>query len=80
MFKTSRTYLAFSIICIVLFAINLVIGKLEVAYKINSHVHLEGVPEFILLLAAVIFFIISTLLKEQSQFHNKTKEPEEVKL
>ncbi len=70
MLKRSRTYLVISIFGIVLFAINLVLGKIEVAYKISTHVHLEGVPEFALLLVSVIFFMISTLLKEQSKIQN----------
>jgi TRAP-type C4-dicarboxylate transport system permease small subunit len=73
MFKRSRFYFLISSICIVLFVINLIVGKIEVAYRIDTIVHLEGVPEFILLLVSIIFFVISTLLKEQSAT-NKTQQ------
>jgi len=67
MFLKSQFYLFVSLTCSFVFFINLVLGKIEVAYRINTIVHFEGVPEFVLLLVAVIFFIISTLLKEQAQ-------------
>ncbi len=67
MLRSSRLYLIISIVCIVVFAVNIVIGKIEIAYRINTHVHMEGVPEFLVLLLSVIFFIISTLIKERSE-------------
>ncbi len=67
MFRKSRLYLILSIVCIAVFAVNIVIGKIEIAYRIDTHVHLEGVPEFLALLASVIFFVISTLIKERSE-------------
>ncbi|MXW48066.1 MAG: hypothetical protein F4Z97_05460 [Gammaproteobacteria bacterium] len=71
MFRSSRLYLIISIVCIVIFALNIVIGKIEIAYRINTHVHLEGVPEFLVLLLSVIFFVISALIKERSE-NNKS--------
>ncbi len=73
MFKKSRFYFVIAAVCIVLFVLNLIVGKIEVTYRIDTIVHLEGVPEFILLLVSVIFFVISTLLKEQSET-NKTQQ------
>lgn len=73
MFKKSRFYQIVSAICIVLFVINLIVGKIEVTYRIDTIIHLEGVPEFILLLVSVIFFVIGTLLKEQSKPNNTQK-------
>ena len=67
MYKKSRFYTIISAICIAIFVINLILGKIEVTYRIDTVVHLEGVPEFILLLVSVIFFVISTLFKEQSE-------------
>ena len=65
--KASRYYLAASVVGILLFVGNLILGKVEIAYKIDTLVHLEGVPEFLLLLASVILFVASTLLKERAQ-------------
>ena len=70
MLKNSRIYLVISIACIVLFAVNLVVGKMEVSSRIDTNIHLDGVPEFLLLLVAVMFFVISTLLKERAEANN----------
>lgn len=70
MLKNSRIYLIISISCIVLFAVNLVVGKMEVSSRIDTNIHLDGVPEFLLLLVAVMFFVISTLLKERAEANN----------
>ncbi len=67
MFRNSRVYLAASILGIVLFTINLVVGKMEVSSLMPTSMHLDGVPEFLLLLTAIIFFVISTLLKERAE-------------
>ena len=72
MFKSSRFYLIVSLLCVAVFAINIVIGKIEIVYRINTNVHMEGVPEFVLLLLAVIFFVISTLIKERSENNNSS--------
>ncbi len=77
MFKQSRLYLILSSICVVLFVVNLIIGKIEVTYRVDMIVHFEGVAEFVLLLAAVIFFVIGTLFKEQSMA-NASQKPKEV--
>ncbi len=66
MMRRSRNYLLASVLGILLFAINLVLGKLEVAYKIDTVVHLEGVPEFMLLLVSVVLFVVSALLRERA--------------
>ena len=71
MFRSSRLYLIISIVCIAVFAVNIVIGKIEIIYRIKTHVHMEGVPEFLVLILAVIFFVISTLIKERSE-NNKS--------
>ena len=70
MLKSSRICLIVSIGCIVLFAINLVVGKMEVSSRIVSNIHLDGVPEFLLLLVSIIFFVISTLLNERAEANN----------
>ncbi|MDE0280816.1 MAG: hypothetical protein OXN16_06995 [Gammaproteobacteria bacterium] len=53
-----------------MFAVNLVVGKMEVSSRIDTNIHLDGVPEFLLLLVAVMFFVISTLLKERAEANN----------
>lgn len=68
--KNSRVCLGVSIACLVLFVANLVLGKLEVSSRIDTNIHLDGVPEFLLLLVCVIFFVISTLLKERAEANN----------
>ena len=70
MLKNSRVYLIISIACILLFALNLVVGKMEVSSRIDTDIHLDGVPEFLLLLVSVMFFVISTLLKERAEANN----------
>ena len=63
-------YLVVSIFCITLFVINLVVGKMEVSSRLDTNIHLDGAPEFLLLLTSVIFFVISTLLKERAETSN----------
>ncbi len=65
MSSKSRHFLVASVLCIVLFTVNLVLGKIEVAYKIDTLIHLEGVPEFLLLLVSVVLFVVSALLEER---------------
>ena len=43
---------------------------MEVSSRIVSNIHLDGVPEFLLLLVSVIFFVISTLLNERAEANN----------
>ncbi|KAA3622539.1 MAG: hypothetical protein DWQ08_12690 [Proteobacteria bacterium] len=76
MFRNGRFFSSASILCVLLFLINLVLGKIEVANKIDTKVHLEGAPEFLLLLASVILFVISTLLKERAEIAKSAKSQE----
>ncbi len=74
---TSRFFLRGSLLGIVLFLINLGLGKLALLYQWNLWLHLEGVAEFLLLLITVICFVIGTLLTERrlaAENMNRTEE------
>lgn len=62
---SSRQFRLLSLLGIILFVVNLVVGKMSLLYGWNVWLHLEGVTEFILLLATTISFVIGTLLDEK---------------
>lgn len=62
--QASRRYLWAAIALVALFFINLINGKLSLMSQTEPYLHLEGVPEFILLLLAVACFVISALLSK----------------
>ncbi len=63
---SSRHFLIIALLGIGLFAANLLVGKLGLIYGWNAWFHLEGVAEFLLLMASTICFVISTLLNEKA--------------
>lgn len=54
-----------SFVCIVLFAINVLVGKAVVSLGWQAPFQLGDVAEFLLLVVAAIFFVITTLELEQ---------------
>ena len=71
----SKFFLGIAILLVVIFFVNLAIGKYLVIMKLPTSLHLEGVTEFILLLIAVVFFAISALLKEKAKVSTLKQKP-----
>ena len=65
--QPSRYFLFLSLLGIALFALNLLVGKLALMFGWNVWLHLEGVPEFLLLMITVVSFVIGTLLNEKAR-------------
>ena len=65
--RLARNFFAASVLLTALFFVNLIFGKIRLLSKTGISAPLDGVPEFILLMFAVGFFIAALLVLESDQ-------------
>ncbi len=61
-----RLPMAASLVCFVVYAVNVLLGKAAVALKWNVQWRLDDVSEFLVVVACVAFFVIGILARERS--------------